>query len=128
MPAPDSQLSRELERYLRHVGIERGRSVNTVAAYRRDLDAFLTAIEEQGLTEPAAITTPVVTAYARSLRERPYPLAASSVARALSSVRGFTRFLVEEGELEADPAVEVAPPKLPGRLPDARPIWQGAQL
>jgi integrase/recombinase XerD len=126
-PAP-SALRSQLERYLRHVGIERGRSANTVSAYRRDLDAFLTAIAEQGVAEPSGITTPVVTAYARGLRERPQPLAASSVARALSSVRGFTRFLVDEGELEADPAVEVSPPKLPSRLPKALTIEQVESL
>ena len=122
--APSTVLPRELERYLRHVGIERGRSVNTVSAYRRDLDAFVAALAEHGIVEAAAITTPVVTAYARSLRERQHPLAASSVARALSSVRGFTRFLVDEGLLEADPAVEVIPPKLPSRLPKALTIEQ----
>ena len=94
--APNA-LRSQWERYLRHVGIERGRSANTVAAYRRDLDAFLTALAEGGLNEPAEITTGVVTAYVRGLRERPAPLAASSVARTLSSIRGFTRFLVEEG-------------------------------
>ena len=125
--APNA-LRSQLERYLRHVGIERGRSANTVAAYRRDLDAFLTALAAEGVTEPTGITTPVVTAYARSLRERPTPLAASSVARTLSSVRGFTRFLVEEGELEADPAVEVSPPKLPSRLPKALTIEQVESL
>lgn len=114
----------QLERYLRHVGIERGRSPNTVAAYRRDLDAFLAALAEQGVLDADGITTPVVTAYARNLREGPHPLAASSVARALSSVRGFTRFLVDEGELEADPAIEVSPPKLPSRLPKALTIEQ----
>ncbi len=121
-------LQYQLGRYLRHVGIERGRSANTVAAYRRDLDAFLAALAEQQLIEPEQITTPVVTGYARSLRERPRPLAASSVARALSSVRGFTRFLVDEGVLEADPAVEVSPPKLPSRLPKALTIEQVESL
>lgn len=124
MPAADSRLSRELERYLRHVGIERGRSANTVAAYRRDLEAFLAVLAEAGTTEPDGITASVVTAYARGLRERPQPLAASSVARTLSSIRGFTRFLVDEGMLEADPAVEVSPPKLPSRLPKALTIEQ----
>ncbi len=122
--AANSALQHQLSRYLRHVGIERGRSANTVVAYRRDLCGFLAELAEQQLTEPEQITTPVVTAYARSLRERPQPLAASSVARALSSVRGFTRFLVDEGELEADPAVEVSPPKLPSRLPKALTIEQ----
>lgn len=122
--AAETAIGRELERYLRHVGIERGRSTNTVAAYRRDLESFVGAIARDGITEPASITTPIVTAYVRTLRERPQPLAASSVTRALSSVRGFTRFLVDEGKLDADPAVEISPPKLPSRLPKALTIEQ----
>lgn len=126
-------LRAQLERYLRHVGIERGRSANTVAAYRRDLEGFLTFLQEHGTVNedgPTAdgLTTAAVTGYARGLRERPHPLAASSVARALSSVRGFTRFLVDEGVLESDPAIEVSPPKLPMRLPKALTIEQVERL
>ena len=126
--ASDPTLRSQLERYLRHVGIERGRSTNTVAAYRRDLEAFLVALEEGGIEAAHEVTTAAVTDFARGLRERPHPLAASSVARALSSVRGFTRFLVEEGELDADPAADVRPPKLPSRLPKALTIEQVERL
>ncbi len=56
------------------------------------------------------------------------PLAPASVARKLSSIRGFTRFLVEEGELAVDPAAEVAPPKQTQRLPKALTIDQVEQL
>jgi integrase/recombinase XerD len=121
-------LRTQLDRYLRHVAIERGRSTNTVAAYRRDLDGFLDFLGEHGVDDAAGITTSAVTSFARGLRERPHPLAASSVARALSSVRGFTRFLVEEGMLESDPAIEVSPPKLPMRLPKALTIEQVERL
>jgi integrase/recombinase XerD len=117
-------LDRELERYLRHVAIERGRSPHTVAAYRRDLTAFLVSAAAAGATEPAALTPAIVTDHARRLREGDHPQAASSVARALSSIRGFTRFLVEEGLLTTDPAVEVPAPKLPARLPKALSIEQ----
>ncbi len=124
----DTELRAQLQRYLRHVGIERGRSANTVAAYRRDLEGFLTFLHEHGVTAADGLTTAAVTGFTRGLRERPHPLAASSVARALSSVRGFTRFLVDEGVLEADPAVEVSPPKLLTRLPKALTIEQVEQL
>jgi integrase/recombinase XerD len=117
-------LWRELERYLRHVAIERGRSAHTVAAYRRDLTAFLAGAEAAGITEPEGLSPAVVAAHARSLREGERPQAASSVARALSSIRGFTRFLVEEGRIATDPAAEVAAPKLPSRLPKALTIEQ----
>ena len=50
--------------------------------------------------------------------ERPYR--ARSVARTLSSVRSFHRFLLREGVAERDPAVGVSQPKLPRSLP--RPL------
>jgi len=117
-------LARELERYLRHVAIERGRSAHTVSAYRRDLTAFLATAETAGVTEPAGLTAALVQDHARALREGERPQAASSVARALSSIRGFTRFLVEEELIVEDPAREVAAPKLPSRLPKALTIEQ----
>ncbi len=122
--AAPSAIERQLERYLRHVAIERGRSVHTVAAYRRDLTAFLATAAAHGARDPGALTEAMVTAHARTLREGEHPQAASSVARALSSIRGFTRFLVEEGLIATDPAVEVAAPKLPSRLPKALTIEQ----
>lgn len=119
MPA-DADHARQLDRYLRHVAIEKGRSANTVAAYRRDLEALL---------EPGTPLEPVPLAdYVRGLRERPEPLAASSIARTISSIRGFTRFLVDEGELTTDPAVDLVAPKQPARLPKALTIEQVEQL
>jgi integrase/recombinase XerD len=119
-----ADLAVELERYLRHLGIERGRSPHTLAAYRRDLTRLLDQLAASGVADAAAITPEHVTAFARGLREGPAPLAASSVARMLSSVRGFTRFLVDEGRIPADPALELVAPKLPDRLPKALTIAQ----
>ncbi|MEO8263645.1 MAG: site-specific tyrosine recombinase XerD [Pseudolysinimonas sp.] len=111
---------RQLDRYLRHVAIEKGRSPNTVAAYRRDLEAMLSA---GTALEPVALA-----AYVRGLRERPEPLAASSIARTISSIRSFTGFLVDEGLLETDPAVDLIAPKQPARLPKALTIEQVERL
>ncbi|CAN5360781.1 site-specific tyrosine recombinase XerD [soil metagenome] len=121
---PTGDLARQLDRYLRHVAIERGRSANTVAAYRRDLTALLDHLVTRGVDATADITPELLTAYLRSLRERPDPLAASSIARTLSSVRGFMGFLVDEGVLGADPTTELTAPKLPSRLPKALTIEQ----
>ncbi len=53
--------------------------------------------------------------------ERP-ALSASSAARTLVAVRGLHRFLALEGEVTADPAGAVSPPKTPSRLPKAIPV------
>jgi integrase/recombinase XerD len=118
------ELARQLDRYLRHVAIERGRSANTVAAYRRDLTALLDHLLVSRVDAAADITPALLGEYLRSLRERPDPLAASSIARTLSSIRGFTGFLVDEGVLALDPAAELTSPKLPSRLPKALTIEQ----
>lgn len=123
-PVPPDPLDVELERYLRHLAIERGRSPHTVAAYRRDLGAFVEHLRRSGVADVTAIAPESVTAFTRELRERPHPLAASSVARMLSSVRGFARFLVDEGRLDRDPTVDAVAPKLPERLPKALTIEQ----
>ncbi|MEO5534868.1 MAG: site-specific tyrosine recombinase XerD [Pseudolysinimonas sp.] len=123
-----SGLTTELERYLRHLGIERGRSPHTLAAYRRDLGRFFDSLTIAGVRDATAIEGEHVTSFARSLRDGPDPLAASSVARMLSSVRGFTRFLVDEGRIVVDPAAEIVAPKLPDRLPKALTIGQVEQL
>ena len=126
---PADELAVELDRYLRHLAIERGRSPHTLAAYRRDLRRFLDSVRRAGGHEVSELSPDLVTAFARSLREGPDsseapPLAASSAARAISAVRGFTRFLVDEGRIPVDPAIDLVAPKLPDRLPKALTIGQ----
>lgn len=125
-----SALQVAIDRYLRHVAIERGLSENTLAAYRRDLAAYAALLGDRGVETPEGISQRDVSAFAQHLHERPEgALVASSMARMLSSVRGFHRFLLEEGLVPADVAAETKPPKLATRLPKAISIEQmGAVL
>jgi integrase/recombinase XerD len=120
-----SALQVAVDRYLRHVTIERGLSDNTLAAYRRDLAAYLDFLDSLEINTPAAITAAVVSSYSQQLGTRAEgALAASSKARMLSSVRSLHRFLLDEGDVESDVAAETKPPKLPSRLPKAITIEQ----
>ena len=121
MSSPDALL----ERYLRHVGIERGLSANTQSAYRRDLTAYVEWLDIQGVTDLSKVSVPTVTEYLGSLATRTEnPLTSSSQSRVLSSIRGFHRFLVEEGVLTVDVTTDVRRPKLPKSLPKALTIDQ----
>jgi integrase/recombinase XerD len=114
-----------VDRYLRHVSIERGLSSNTVQAYRRDLGAYTDLLADRGILSPSAITAQDVAAFAHELRSRSErPLSASSTARMLSSVRSWHRFLLDESIVEVDVASEVKPPKQSMRLPKAISIEQ----
>lgn len=121
---PTLPLQRIVDRYVRHVAIEKGLAANTVAAYRRDLRAYLTHLASRGRHSAKDIEVADVSAFIAALRTGETPLAASSVARMLSTVRGFHRFMLDEGEAEADVAVDSTPPKLPSRLPKAITIEQ----
>lgn len=125
----DTALERAISNYLRHVTIERGLSENTVAAYRRDLSAYRRVLEERGITAPEGISEADVSAFQTELRTRPEgALTASSMARMLSTVRGFHRFLVDEGVVVADVAVDAKPPKLAQRLPKAITVEQMGRM
>ncbi|MCU1476170.1 MAG: recombinase XerC [Subtercola sp.] len=125
-----------IDGYLRHLTIERGLSANTLAAYRRDLARYETWLAGQGIDRFDAVAEAQLGAFTRQLRaEEPdaetgatAPLAASSVARIVSSVRGLHRFLAEEGETTNNVARDVKPPKLASRLPKAISIEQMTRL
>lgn len=126
---PGSPLRRSVSRYLRHVSVERGLSANTVQAYERDLDAYLSHLENRSIADPVLITAADVTAFLRGLRDRgDESLATASAARMLSSVKGFHRFLLDEGLVGADVSAETKPPKLANRLPKAISVQQMADV
>ncbi|MGO4102655.1 site-specific tyrosine recombinase XerD [Leifsonia sp. YAF41] len=114
-----------VDSYLRHVSIERGLAANTVAAYRRDLVIYSDWLGVAGLDDLRAVTSAQISEFVRFLGSREEsPLTASSIARILSSVRGFHRFLLEESLVETDVAHDTKPPKLGSRLPKAISIEQ----
>jgi integrase/recombinase XerD len=97
--------------------VERGRSPRTLAAYRRDLAAYRDALEarEGSATIDDACAADVAN-YLALLRATH---SKASVARAHSSIRGFYRFLVEEGRRDDDPAVDLPSVSVSDLLPKA---------
>lgn len=126
-PTPTS-LDRWLAKYLRFVAIERGLSENTQLAYRRDLTAYLEWLRLQDVVDGEQITVVQVGDYIGSLVLGDSPKTASSQNRILSSVRGFHRFLLDEGALSVDVTVDVPRPKEAKRLPKAISVDQMTAL
>lgn len=122
------ELERALDAYLRHVTIERGLSVHTVSAYRRDLEVYLRWLENDGIVDTADVTPAVIGRFVAERAETVPPPAASSLARLQSSVRSWHRFLVREGIEVDDPSGRLRPPKAGRRLPKALTIDQVERL
>ena len=114
-PAPvTAELPLDAEEYLTWLAVERGRSRNTLKAYRHDLSAYVAWLEARSVPLED-VTEADVAAYVGHLRAD--GRAPASVARALAAVRNLHRFLAEEGRTANDPAVEVAAPRVPSGLP-----------
>jgi integrase/recombinase XerC len=90
----------------------RNASAHTIKAYKTDLGEFARFV---GPEELARIDHTLIRAYLGSLYER--GLSKASVARALSSLRSFFRWMGRERLIESNPALLVSAPKLPKRLP-----------
>ncbi|CAH0184221.1 site-specific tyrosine recombinase XerD [Microbacterium foliorum] len=122
------RLDRALDAYLRHVTIERGLSEHSIAAYRRDLTAYVEWLDAEGIADTSAITAAVVGRFIADRSSADPAPAASSLARLQSSVRGWHRFLAREGIEVDDPSGRLRPPKAPQRLPKALTIDQVERL
>ncbi|HEX3332764.1 MAG TPA: tyrosine recombinase [Acidimicrobiales bacterium] len=117
-------LPRAAEEYLSWLEVERGRSPRTLAAYRRDLRAYHDGLGARGSTMEGASGADVA-AYLSALRETHSP---ASTARAHSSIRGFHRFLVEEGLRTDDPTVDLPSSAPSDLLPKALSEEETEQL
>ena len=112
----DRELPLDVEEFLTWLAAERGRSVNTLAAYRRDLVSYCGWLDATGRTLDSVQSTDL-DSYVGVLRER--GLAASSVKRATVAVRSLHRFRSDEGLSSSDPSAGVETPRVPAGLPKA---------
>ena len=108
MPAGEDNL---LEDFLQMMSAEKGASLNTLDSYRRDLIQFW---EFQGNKTLESISPDDISAFIRNLSQRYAP---KSVARKISAIREYFKFLFSENELRTNPASRLEIPKQPKPLP-----------
>ena len=114
-------MTNEIGNFLDYLTFERNVSPNTVAAYRDDLESFIAFLSNDYLTmgrdriELARVDHLAVRSYLAHLSRR--KLARASVARHLSALRTFFKYLVREGVVDANPARSVATPRREKHLP-----------
>ena len=104
-----------VSRYRRYLKLEKGYSVNTLDAYMRDVDKLFRylAVEQVDVLDVKLEDLEHFAAFISDLGIGP-----RSLARILSGVRQFYRFLVTDGYLEVDPTELLESPKQPDHLPE----------
>jgi integrase/recombinase XerC len=104
-----------IERFSRHLLLERRVSPHTHSNYRLDLAALVTFCDRAGVADWTALDVKQVRAFAARSRAR--GLGSASIQRRLSAVRTFQRFLVREGVITDTTAQYVQAPKAHRPLP-----------
>lgn len=101
--------------YLDYLEIEKGLSVNTTDAYRRDLLSFVNFCIDRGVSQIKDIQRSDLNAFILKLREANY--SPTSVTRKIASLRGFFKWFCANEYGTSNPAQTLELPKLPKKLP-----------
>ena len=111
----DLQTKKILKDYRRYLRLQRNMSVNTIEAYRNDVDKLVLFLTTIGKTLPEA-TLEDLQAFAANLHD--VGIGARSVCRILSGVRSLYSFLVIDGYIENDPTELLESPVVGEHLPE----------
>jgi integrase/recombinase XerD len=103
------------ERYLGHLRVEGGLATNTLEAYRRDLGKLQSFLVQQRVGMGEAVASQQLAGFLSSLKD--HRLSSASMARTMSTLRGWFRFLVREGLLPVSPMQDLSVARRAVRLP-----------
>ena len=104
------------ERFFSYLSVEKNSSELTIVNYRKDLAAFEAFIDTKLQDASWLDITPLdVRAYLADLNEKHY--ARRTIARRISALKSFYKYLVRENKLEVNPMSKVRSPKLEKKLP-----------
>jgi integrase/recombinase XerC len=120
----------QLRGFLDYIRLNRNASPHTVAAYQSDLSQFVAFAGEhtgrRDALQPKDLSLGVIRGYLGELYRQGQ--ARTSVARKVSALRTFTRYLRREGFIEADPAVLAVAPKREQKVPAHLSVDEMSQL
>jgi integrase/recombinase XerD len=104
---PETSISSGIREFLTFCRMEKGLSRNSLDAYGRDLEdlrSYSETATRGAFPDAEHLVKYVNVLYTKSLSSR-------SIARHLSSIRGFFNFLVSEGKIATDPTEHLSSPK-----------------
>lgn len=106
--------------FIDYIRIERSLSKNTVAAYENDLQRFCEYLESNKIIAPFSVKLQDIQKFISELRE--LGLSKRTIARNISAIKSFYKFLSLEDIIEADPTEFLDTPRMPKKLPEVLEI------
>ena len=103
--------------FLKILKIEKGLAENSILSYKRDLAKYHAFIENrQRIDNIANVSQRNLRAYVRYLNAE--NISPNSIKRAISCIRNYHQFLVSEGIMDNNPALQIDTPKVARKLPN----------
>lgn len=106
----------ELKDFLSYIASEKGLALNTIQAYERDLQAFLSFLETNRIPSLQNINTNHIVDFLSHLHSQRY--ASTSICRTLIAIKVFFKFLTRENILPTNIALYLESPKLWQLIPE----------
>lgn len=106
-----------IKKFLTYLEVEKDCSEHTLVNYKKDLIAFSTFMQEQPANDFfwEQVSPLNIRGYLSELNKKQY--ARRTIARKVSALRSFYKFLVRENILEYNPLAKIHSPKLDKKLP-----------
>lgn len=117
----------EIEAFLAYVSLERGLAPNTIASYRRDLDQVAEFLQRMGIRSWATVSSAHCAEWMHFVSGQ-NKSAVTTLARKLSALRMFSRYLVREKFRDDDFTALLAGPKVTRRIPNVLTVDEIAKL
>lgn len=121
-----------IQEYLAYITVERGSSPRTVRAYEGDLGRYTDFLtHHRQVTDAASVQRDDIVAFEAWLKDGAddgVARSAATIQRHVSTLKGYHRFLLREGLVDADPAQTIRLPHRPSTLPDVLSIQQVCKL
>lgn len=109
-----------LDQFLNYLTVERGLSPNTLDSYSRDLIKYLDYLSTKGIKDISKTSDLTIISFIATLKNG--GLSNRSVARNLTSIRMFYKFLTEDHHINDNPTLNIETPKRELRLPQVLSI------
>lgn len=115
-----------LDSFLSYLSVERGLASNTLESYARDLQRYLTFLEQCGRHDLDSVSQGDVLDFFTTTKE--HGLGVRSRARLLAALRGFHTFAVEEQHVSHNPLTRLTTPRMLQTLPDTLNVKEVEKL
>ena len=123
-------MQQQIDDFLTYLSAERNAAVNTITAYKNDLDQFRQFLESLSVNGSGpsltSVDLPMLQNYVAAMREREY--ADATIARKIAAVKSFYSYLTAEGVVTTDPTDTLSSPRVGKRLPKALSVREIDEL